>query len=186
MILIDTIDLNNLDKYSNVDVSTIKFDHESCKCIARLDYATLIKFIDIFDDVNKFESGGDDPTYMIYTLGDNIIYFMYSNNFVCDLPTNERIGLLFKLSQKGFSKSKFDDKDYIGTDFEPYINHKMYLTKYSTIISNLFRLTNSNTIDISNIDDHLIDTIKVLLSVTKLRILPKYIILHKILLFYLC
>ena len=96
MHLLAAIDLNNLEKYSNVDASTIIFD-----------YAKYNMFIDIFTDVNQLESNETEDTQL--TVAENIIYVMYCDYGMCNLTINDKIRLLFKLMQRGFSKSIFDN-----------------------------------------------------------------------------
>ena len=149
----------------------------------------LTKAIDIFDDINK--SGYDDGHCVVLPFIDCIIYTMYTDDIACTLLAIQKIKILFRLTQRGFTKSMFDDnieRDSYGID-SSYVDHKIYITKYYNTITNLFRLTNSDTIDVCKLDGVVIATIKVLLLIAKTRVasksLPKYVILHKILLFYL-
>ena len=187
MKLSDVIDLDNLHKYSNINASTIIFDYTTCGHISKFDYAKYNVFIDVFNDVNQLES--DETPDEQLTFVDNMIYIMYRTIYTIsphELTINQKIRLLFKLIQRGSSKSIFDDsKTCAGYSMSPlYWIHKVYLTKYYDTIINLFRLTNSVDIDICNLDDTIIDGIRVLLLIAKSRIVPKYVVLHKILLFY--
>ena len=184
MELHNAINFDDLDKYSNVDFSTIIITYNTCKYITRCSYTKLCALIDIFDDVDKLEFDDGCDNYQVFTLAENIIYSIYSVNFnaICCLTENERMRILFKLLQRGFSRFTLYDS---GADYNLYKNHMAYLTKYYDTITNLFRLINSDTIDICNLDDYVIGVIKVLLLVAKTRIIPKYVIYHKILLFYL-
>ena len=187
MKLIDAINIDNLHKYSNVDVSTIECGYTACNIISKFDYTKLNMFVDIFDDVNK----RTDITKFVTTktLAENVMYAMYSRYVTCTLTENQKMMILFKLIQRGFSRSMFDDvckrREYAINNL--YIDHKIHITKCYNITTNLRRLTNSDTIsiDVCKFNDSIIDTIKVLLLIAKTRIIPKYIILHKILLFYL-
>ena len=181
----DAIDLNNLDKYSNVDLSTIVIPHASCKHIASFNCTKLITFIDIFNDVNKLEAYVSNRVDEPFTLYDSIIFSMYHVNIICNLTNSETMRILFKLLQQGSTESLFDDYSQ-DIDWHSYNNHKNYLAKYYNTIINLFRVTNSNTIDICNLNDSVIEVINMLFLITQIRIIPKYVILHKILLFYLC
>ena len=151
-------------------------------------------FIDIFDDVNKPEFDNDEN--IVLTLAENITYIIYGIGFEHNLTANQRMMTLLKLTQRGFLESTFDDRTvrpYFAAN-NIYNTHKVYITKYYDTIINLFRLTNSIDIDICNLNDSVIDAIRVLLLIVKtrglhqevaLKSLPKYVILHKILLFYL-
>ena len=196
MNLLDAIDLNDLHKYSNIDVSTIRFDRNLYEYIAKFDYTKFIMFIDIFDDVNKPEFVNTNYHGTFLTFAENVIFAMYYKDYLWDLTNMHKMKILFRLLQRGFSKSMFD-KPYIRELCcidSLFVTHMTYLTKYYDAITNLFRLTNNNTIEICNLDDSTISTINTLLLIAKTRIvpqevalpsLPKYIILHKILLFYL-
>ena len=178
-------DFDNLYKYSNVDFSTVTFHYSTREIISKFDVVKLSAFIDIFDDVNKMDYYGNFDTSL--PLAGIIISIIYSEHFICTLTDNQKMKILFKLTQKGFTKSLLDSDCVRRIHFVDnlYVDHKMYVTKYYDTITNLFRLTNSDTIDICKLNDSVIDTIKMLLLIAKTRVIPKYIILHKILLFYL-
>ena len=184
---IDLNNLHNLHKYSNINFSTIVVTHNVRAYIGTFDYTKLNMFIDIFDDVNKLEFDYSNGWCKRLSLADNIIYSIYNYNFGCTLTLNEQLMILFKLMQRGFSKSTFDygANNPVGMNYELFRDNKIYLNTNHSIITNLIRLTNSDTINLCNIRDHL-NTIKMPLLITKTRVASKYVILHKILLFYLC
>ena len=181
MEILQVINLNLLHTYSNVDFSTVHVGLESCRIIAKLDYDKFSMLIDIFDDVNKCENNKSaSPSY---TLADNIIFMIYNSEFGCTLTNEQQMKILFKLLVRNFKEyscnyyyanhDRFDPREYTS-----YNVHKSYFNKYYDAIVNLFRLTNSDTIEICNLNDSVINAIRVLLSVTKTRVLPKYVILH--------
>ena len=198
MDLFTVINPNILHTYSNIDFSTIIIADGALHTMGKFDFDKLNMFVDIFDNVNKYENSGITGHH--YTLADNIILMMYHKTFNCELTNKQKMKILFKLFSRGFVKSMFD-LDYkkvllysYVTHDSSYNDHKKYFDKYYNTITNLFRLTNSTNIDMCNLDDTIIDAIRVLLLITKTRVipqevalksLPKYIILHKILLFYL-
>ena len=191
MQLIKAIDLDNLHKYSNVDFSTISFNYQSYMHVAKLDYTKLCALIDVFDDVNKL---GDIASL---SFSEHIVHMMYNPYYTASITNKEKVRILFKLLQRGSDESKIYNFTSIlrsMIDIISYTNDIQYLSKYSNAIINLFRLTNSEFIEMCNLDSAVIDTIRMLLLITKIRVLPqgvtlkslpKYIILHKILLFYL-
>ena len=193
MKLLDFInyDFNNLHNYSNVDVSTIIFDSLSCMYLAKQEYAIIDKFIDMFDDVTKLEAPrGEGETGSAYlTFSENILYVIYNTYFVCNLTDHQKMKILFKLLERGFHKSKFHAIQkgmFFSVNHILRDNHIPYFVKYYDIIINSIRLTNNDTIDICGFDDGIADTIKMLLLITKTRIIPRYVMLHKILFFCLC
>ena len=189
MDIFDVIDPNNLQNYSNIDFSTVIIRCESCERIAAFDYTQFSMLIDVFDDVNKLEF--DDDTRVIFTLSENILYIMYCFSAESILNDKQKLRILFKLFHRGFSKSRFDKCDGKGNgfaknDYDAYTVNRLYIIKYYNTIINLFRLTNSETIDICRLDDCVIDTIMMLLLIVKTKVVPKYVMLHKILFYYLC
>ena len=56
----------------------------------------------------------------------------------------------------------------------------MYVARHYDTITNLFRLTNSDTIDVCKLDDVVIATIKVLLLITKTRGAQKSLTLYRV------
>ena len=193
--LLTAIDMNNLHQYSNIDVSTIDFTGYAADALVNLDYDRFTTFIDIFDDVNKLEGSSDFTN--VLTFGDIVIYSIYNKQRAQYLTDDEQIKLLFKLFQRGFTQSIFvkESKCYdYSLNYNRFTKTMNYIKSYSNAITNLFKLTNSNNINIHNLNDKLIDTIKMILLISKTRIvpqgvapksLPKYVLLHKVLYFYL-
>ena len=183
------VDLNNLQKYSNIDVSTLTFNLDYCIKLAKLDYKHLSMFIDIFDDINKREAYRHIQ-HTRFTPADIIMYMLYYEKkyvYTCMNP-NDKLKVHFKILQKRTEISIFKCSTMCyrySVDYHKYLYIDKYLTKYSNIITNLYRLTNSNDIDICNVDDN-IGVINMFLLLAKTRVVPKYIMLHKILFYYFC
>ena len=185
MDIFKVINLDILHTYSNIDFSTLNMDVDDCHVIAKLDYNKFSMFIDIFDDVNKREH--NDSPNPHFTFADNILYIIYNNEFLREraLTDEQQMKILFKLLVRNFKECNNRDSHNNPKGYYSYNVHKNYFNKYYDTIINLFRLTNDNTIEICNLNDSVVDAIRVLLLMAKTRVLPKYIILHKILLFYL-
>ena len=179
MELTKVIDLDNLQNYSNVDPSTIIFDHHALDNIAKLNYEQLSVFIDIFDDVNKEEAFMDDIDDQ-FTFGDAIVYSLYSMRVKHTVSNEDRLRMHFKLLQRGYCVSVFDSERYEIYNISPWYDcNKTFLTKYCDAITNLQKLTNNGVI--YDLDRSIINCIKMLLLICKTRVVPKYIMLYKIL-----
>ena len=180
MELLQVIDLNNLHKYSNIDVLELNIDFSTSQAIAKLDYDKFTQFIDIFKDISQLFKNYDH-----LAVGDLILCILHNNNFYIDFDMNHYLMIHLKLLHKEFVTCLFDQPTSL-INYSLYISIKLYIAKYYDTITNLFRLTNSDDIQICNLNDDSFDTFNVLLLICKTRVLPKYIILHKILFFYLC
>ena len=182
MELLQVIDLHKLHEYSNIDVSHLDIKYTTSQAIAKLDYDKFNQFIDIFKDVHQ-----SFITFMNPTVGDIILYVLYYDELFCNFTPNQYIMIHLKLLHKGFTKCFFDnDKQTALINHRLYANTKQYVSKYYNTILNLFRLTNGDDIQICNLNDNSFDTFNILLLICKTRVVPKYIVLHKILFFYLC
>lgn len=182
------IDLGNLDQYSNMDISKFHVGVISCQIIAKLEYTKFVKFIDIWKDVNEYEHPSLSSTnYVPYTLVDVVIYTIYNKHITSTLSGYDTMKILLKLFQRGFVRSQFDNPQRCipDVDYDCYIKHKLYCSKYYDTIVNLIRITNSGSIDVCNFNEGVIGAIKVLLLISKTRIIPKYVVYHKILFYYL-
>ena len=190
MRLVKYIDMKKVDQYSNIDVSKIYCCHQTCTRIAKYDYKTFCKFIEIFDDVLKNEAITDiqDNAKLIESL-----YYSIHSKFVdCELNNNDKLKRHHMLIQKcGFVKidlgGKYDNIQHNDYDFQclDFNKNQQYMKKYYSAINGLFKLSNSYDIRIDNINDKLLAVIKMLLLVAKTRIIPKCIITQKIIYFYL-
>ena len=90
MNLIDTINMDKIVEYVDVDTSNISFCHRSCVKIALYNYDTLSRFIDILDDIlahDKF-GNGQGP---VYTIADRIYQTLYNPHYSCILSDNEKL-----------------------------------------------------------------------------------------------
>ena len=188
MDLKSVIDLSNLQNYSNIDVSTIIFKFDFCIEIAKLDYKHLNMFVDTFDDINKCEAFTHKPLTR-FTVADIIMYILYCSyvrECVC-MNLNDKLRMHFRILQNRTNVSIFECSNVCyrySVDHQKYTHINKYLTKYSDAIINLYRLTNSDDIDICNLGNN-VSAIEMLLLIAKTRVIPKYVMLHKILFFYL-
>ena len=179
------VDLDNLDQYFNVNPDDVSFTYESCSKVAMLGYSKFCTFIDIFKNITE------TPYGFGLSVADEVVYILYSIYVKRNLTKDEIFKLHLQIIHKGHSKSAFDDTSDLeytsyGVDYAMYTSNQNYLIKYSNVISQLYRITNSDDIQICNLSDAVIAAIKVLLLVAKTRVVPKCIVCYKILYFYLC
>lgn len=212
-LLIKHFDLDNIHQYSNIDISKYHCCVDVCKKIATYDYNKLCAFIDMFDDITKKET--KFPQNSTLNLIEIIYLSLYNGPGDCKLNYNDKLKIeckiiekcgldkWFKCNQQIMCKSNcwdgfcdciccYSGKCHCINDNCEYCHdykheRKIYIKKYYNVINALFRLTNSKNIGIDNINDKLLMAIKTILLMTKLKpiILPKYLILHKILYYLL-
>jgi hypothetical protein len=157
-----------------------------CRDLARLEIDHIINFFDLFD-INEFEEGTTGcERYTVFCIILNIINripYIHLDKIIYMLNKGVNLDIKITLSNKekqsiyGHINSNYSSKNKIYVD---------KINEYHNIVTNLQQLLNNKKIIPINIFNKL-ETIKYLLIISKMKnkILPKCLILYKILYFYL-
>lgn len=190
-----TNELNNiLSKFSNLDMKNYYMQAKFIRLLRNQHVSTITKFIDMFKDVNEFEAMCG--ALYEHSLAGKIIYIimrMHKSNEICVYKILDH---LFKsnMNTKVLARGRNGGITY-GVDFlqdndqcanyENYITLKYVFNNYN-IIQNIRKIINNYDMILFDIVNDL-QFIKSLLLVTKHKnkIVPKFIIIHKILYYYL-
>lgn len=178
----DGTDLNDIfSKHANLKVELYYMNTYFLTLLGEQNAITIIKFINMFQDVNKTEYNYNS---FGYTLAKNIIFIIKK------MPTYNKKNVFMIMDH--LLKLDVDiavANSYIVSGIFACIEHfniVTYMCNYYHIIKNTRSLINNHDIilfDINN-DIHLIELF-LLICKCKHKNLPKFIIIHKILCYYL-
>ena len=184
---------NIFSKFNNLDIGDYRIDFDIVNLLSNQNSLTIIKFISMFRDINKFES---DRGVCKYTLAGSILYVirtMEQDNKICVynimdhlLQINMDTETMHTIDQNG----TIQGIKYCGhcEYYSSYENHNTveYIVDNYDTIQNVKKIINNYDIilfDITN-DLQIIESL-LMISKYKHKIVPKFIITHKILYWYL-
>ena len=181
-------ELNNIfSKHNNLDMAEFYVDDDLIKLLYGYQNSSLIiKFINMFKDINAFEIA--DPSY---SLAGNVVIAMLSMKKHYRV-TYKVMDYMLKLGANMSTLCRIPNNSIIydinHSNYNNYENHAVmkYVANYFPIIQNVRTIINNYDIllfDIIN-DLQFIELI-LLISKCKHKNLPKFIITHKILYYYL-
>ena len=192
-----TEDLNNiLSKFENLNIKKFHINIIPLYFLSKQDSSSIIKFIDMFDNINKFQKRTSmDIAYslaglIIYTLtlmktyNKISVYKIMDHMLKKNMDTKviyKSVGFAFDTIKKGI------DCFHLGC-YGHCENYKIvnYMAKNFNTIQNVRKIINNYDIilfDITN-DLQIIESL-LIISKYKHKIVPKFIITHKILYWYL-
>ena len=189
-----TIELNNIfSKFNNLNTKNYYMNEYVIGLLSRQHFSTIIKFINMFKDINEFEALHNNETEK-YSLVGNILFVIVNMN-KNEISVYKIMDHLLKLNMdiEILGASTEDNKVY---DIEFYTMNMycsvqnyfmvLYMVCNFDIIQNVRKIINNYDILLFDIIDDL-QFIKQILLITKSKHknLPKYIITHKILYYYL-
>ena len=175
-------------KHHNIDMKQFYMDCKSIRFLQNYDSSSLtINFINMFENVNEFETS---VNCYCYSLAGNIISVILHDTY-CKTFVYKITDHLLKLNMDVSSLCKSTNGRKYDLNYGIFIDHVNYDTiKYVVdnydIIQNVRKLINNHDIllfDITN-DFQFIRQI-LLITKCKHKNLPKFIITHKILYYYL-
>ena len=191
-----TDELNNmLSKFNNLDMENYYMDEKIIFLLESTHISSIIKFIDIFQDINKFEDGCEQK----YSLVGNIICMITRTKIHNEICVYKIMDHLLKRNmntlmchitelEDGGNKKTYGIEHYHYNDYA--IKNNYYVVQYMinnhNVIQNVRKIINNYDIILFNITNDL-SFIESLLLVTKCKnkIVPKFVITHKILYYYL-
>ena len=154
-------------EYEYLDASNYTFNAGSLAIINSYDLKTLFKFFDMFKDINQYEHG-------TYTMGMNCL---------CIARGYGSHAIVFKIIDYLVNRGMLlCDICNVPTVKSPII---MYIVTHYYIICGIKKLVNNDEIVTTNIDNNLINCIQIIILISKTRIIPKFVVTHKILYYYL-
>ena len=180
---LETYNADKLDeifsKYTNLDIKLYYITEPFCHLLAEQKSSTIIKFINMFQNVNEEDCG----RYGLHlTLAENIIYViatMWSYN-------GKDVYVIMDHLLKLGVKSVYKIFKYLKFKQEEHLNIIKYIIKNYTIIKNTRNLMNNHDILLFKINNDVwLINLFLLISKCKQKNLPKFIIIHKILYYYL-
>ena len=191
-----TNELNNiLSKFNNLDIAKFDMDGKIRQLLQKYDASATISFINMFRNINDLEMVWDEGHR--YSLAANIMMIITNKIDYDKIYVYKIVDHLLKLSA-AMNMEIIYVKRYGFTCGISFINNNwmyfnsrnrdivVYLNNNFTVIQNVRKIINNYDILLFDITDDL-QFIKQILLITKLRHknLPKYIIIHKILYYYL-
>ena len=187
---------NIFSKFNNLDVGNYRIDSYMIELLSKTKYPVIIKFINMFDDINKFDNVFNKIRHT-WTLAGNIVltimrmcknkrvYVYKIMDHLLKLNMNVTLLYVFYGDNKTSKTCMFSDEHARYNNLE---NHKnvMYMINNFTAIQNVRKIINNYDILLFDITDDL-QFIKQILLITKCKHknVPKFIITHKILYYYL-
>ena len=197
---IDDINTNNLNdtflEHSCVDIKNIYISNSFCQLLAKQNVTTIINFINMFKDVDKFEAHNMSAHRL--TLGGNIMLVMSWMRVTNQNKNNVHI-IVDHLLKLNMDANMLGEVTYPRTDgfitldfFSKFFNNKYTYYYITNIINNypvvqyVRKIINNQNILLIDINNNLkfIESI-LLICKCKQKNLPKFIITHKILYYYL-
>ena len=183
-----TDELNNkFSKFNNLDMKNFYIKYNLITFLREQDASSIIKFVDMFKDINEFED-----IYCGYSLAGNIISVIISKHYSHKIHVYKIMDHMLKMNMN--IKAIYNDnvmKYGIKIMWHKRCqndNHDIvhYMTDNYNVIQNVRKITNNYDVLLFDITDDL-PLIKTILLITKCKekILPKFIITHKILYYYL-
>ena len=187
----DTNDFHEIfSKHNNLDFGSFCMNIRLIKLLSKKNISTIIKFINMFIDVNKFESR---PIYAMhkFTLSGYMLYMIPFMNNKMDIYT-----IVEHLLKRNMDTNKlcfeFDDLHGINwLETNTVIGRDRFVVVMDVInnypiIQNTRKIINNNDVQLFDINND-IQFIELLLLICKCKQknLPKFIITHKILYYYL-
>ena len=186
-------DLDNmLSKFNNLDMGNYYATRELAILLRKQSVQTIINFINMFKDVNQYEylRANYNSVHSLSGFILAMIRLMHTNNQVCIYKIMDHLlKLNMNTLQMCFATEKIYDINYYEKNhYSCEQNHTnvLYVVNNYAIIQNVRKTINNNDIllfDITN-DLQFIELI-LLISKCKHKNLPKFIIIHKILYYYL-
>ena len=175
-------------KFSNLSMGQFYAGYIIISLLSKQNISIIIKFIDMFRDINEFENSRNG-----YSVAGNIIYaikIMVNSNhilvykimdYMLRMNMNTKMIFVIDKSTRGFDN--FYVTKYSCSE-NYYIVH--YMANNFSVIQNVRKIINNYDILLFDITNDL-QFIELLLLITKCKekILPKFIITHKILYYYL-
>ena len=188
-------ELNNiLSKFNNLNMGDYYVDGTFAKLFSEQPISTVIKFIDMFKDINEFEMSCGFQC--CYSLAGNTILMINNKSIYDKLYVYKIIDYLLKqdMNTAALCIEKSNGTMYDITYFHNkigFVEEKnydviMYVQNNYNVIKNVRKIINNNDIILFDITDDLqfIELI-LLISKSRHRIVPKFVITHKILYWYL-
>ena len=188
-----TVEFNNiLDKFKNLNMKDYYMTEYFINILAEQQISTIIKFINMFENVNNFEAEREGNLHK-HSLAGNIIYMIscMNDNKIC---VYKIIDHLFKLNMNSEKLCTSTNGETYGLDYYINImynsisnnNYVMYMVNNFSIIQNVRKLINNYDILLFDITNDLpFIELMLLISRSRHKNLPKFIITHKILYYYL-
>ena len=182
---------NILSKFDKFDMGDFYIDYIFTRLLGKQHVSTIIKFIDMFQDINDFEA--DYGSTRVDSLAGNIICMIIGMNQCDKIRVYKIIDHLLKLNMNTSAMYSVGGKVY-GINYHDntnYVNKKnhdivMYVVEKFNVIQNVRKIINNYDIILFDITDDL-QFIELMLLVTKSRHkkLPRFVITHKIVYYYL-
>lgn len=188
-----TNELSNIfSKFTNLKMGDYYIDHKFIDLMGEQNSSLVIKFINMFKDINEFEySYGDD--HDTYSLAGTVICMIRFSNeakqvCICKIM-DHLLKLNMDMSQMYFIVKRMNGIDRFGYK---YYNNKqnhdavMYMVNNYNVIQNVRKIMNNHDIILFDIINDL-QFIELILLISKSRhkIVPKFIITYVILYYYL-
>ena len=188
-----TNELSNLfSKFTNLKMGDYHMDHVITDLLVKQNSLLVIEFINMFKDINEFEHSRDEY-HRAYSLAGSIlriIRFLRKKNQVhvykiMDhlLKLNMDITQMYFIPKQMYGIGRFDHTYYNNGQ-----NHDtvMYMVNNYDVIKNVRKIINNNDIILFDITNDLpIIELILLISKSRHKNLPKFIIIHKIFYYYL-
>ena len=185
---------NTLSKFNNLNISKHCIDKKFVYLLMNQPVSIIIKFIDMFRDINKFEITNDYSTYCYSITGIAIHAIICSTKYhkihvykimdhLLKLNANTTAISMVEETRMLYGFDHYDKCLFYGTN--NYKTIKYVIDNYN-VIQNVRKIINNYDIILFNITDNLqfIELI-LLISKCKYKMLPKFIIIYKILYYYL-
>ena len=157
-------------EYKYLDASKYMFNVDSLMIIGRYDLRTLFRFFDMFEDINQRENGNG------YTM---------KMNCICIAKLYDNPATMFKivdyLVNRGVPLSDLHNT----FDVFPKTQVINNIVASYHIICGIKKLVNDDEYILTNIDDNLINCMRTMILISKTRTIPKFVVTHKILYYYL-
>ena len=192
-----TNELNNiLSKFNNLDIAKFDVDGKIRQLLQKYDASATINFINMFKNINDLGMPQDETSYR-YSLAAHIMLVITRKSDHDKLYVYKIVDHLLKISA-AMNTEIIYVKRYISTCGIDFINNNwsyfnywnrvivVYIHNNFSVIQNVRKIINNYDIILFDITDDL-QFIKQTLLITKSKHknLPKFIITHKILYYYL-
>ena len=188
-----TYELGNIfSKFNNLHMKDYRINHRLDSLLGKQSVSTIIKFIDMFKDINEFEARGYSSDN--YSLAGNILLMI--SNVKINNKTYVYI-IMDHLLKKNMNTSiicvntTIGRVEYNSTNYIYYFNNDnqktvTYMLNNYNVIQNVRKIINNYNMILFDITDDLqfIESI-LLVSKSRHKNLPKFIITQKILFWYL-
>ena len=186
-----TDELNNIfSKFDNLNMGNFRINGFMISFLNKQNSSLIIKFINMFKDINEFESTHDDHCY---SLAGNILFVirsMCTNNKTCVYKIMDHmLEMNMNINRTAINCVETYGMEFYGPNRYNNINNYnnvTYIVNNYTVIQNVRKIINNNDIILFDITNDL-QFIELILLITKCKNknVPKFVITHKILYYYL-